>query len=65
MTIQARYSGECPECGGRWQPGDLIRSPEGKSLWQHAVCPDDETLTAAHAVCTTCWLTHPEGACDR
>ena len=26
MSIPARYSGVCPECGERWQPGDLIRS---------------------------------------
>ena len=26
MTLMARYSGTCPDCGGRWQPGDLIRS---------------------------------------
>jgi len=24
MAIQARYSGICPECEERWQPGDLI-----------------------------------------
>ena len=22
MSIQARYSGVCPDCGERWQPGD-------------------------------------------
>ena len=26
MSIPARYSGLCIECGERWQPGDLIRS---------------------------------------
>ena len=48
MTIQARYSGVCPECGERWQPGDLIRSddrdPDCLPIWTHAACP-------------TCWLT--------
>ena len=28
MTIPARYSGLCIECGERWQPGDLIRSDQ-------------------------------------
>lgn len=69
MTLMARYSGECPECGGRWQPGDFIRaetSPPGEPpAWKHASCPDDQDLTAQHPVCDVCWLTHPEGACDR
>lgn len=71
MTLMARYSGECPECGGRWQPGDLIRGetgryPNGSPRWKHAVCPDALTdLTPRNPVCTTCWLDHPEGACDR
>ena len=43
MTIQARFSGWCPECGERWQPGDLIRSddrdPGGLPIWTHAACP--------------------------
>lgn len=64
----ARFSGTCPDCGGRWQPGSLIRSEttEGPAVWQHATCPDDTgDLTPTHAVCTTCWLDHPDGACDR
>jgi len=35
----ARYSGVCPECDERWQPGDLIRADEDRE-WKHAVCPD-------------------------
>lgn len=69
MTLQARYSGTCPECGDRWQPGDLIRSQavgaERHEFWMHAVCPDDDPLDSPHPVCPSCWLTHPEGACDR
>lgn len=69
MTLMARWSGTCPECGGRWQPGDLIRA-EAYALgdlpvWQHATCPDTDDLTPTNPVCQTCWLTHPEGACDR
>lgn len=72
MTIPARWSGTCSECGGRWQPGDLIRCggtgaphTDGTSCWVHAVCSDDDPLEHDHPVCQTCWLTHPEGACDR
>lgn len=71
MTLMARFSGTCPDCGERWQPGDLIRAeaiPPGESpIWKHATCPDSDLddLTAQHPVCGVCWLTHPEGACDR
>lgn len=67
--IPARYPGTCPECGDRWAEGDPIRSRSvlepGHAVWQHDVCPDDDPLTADHPVCQVCWLTHPEGACDR
>lgn len=73
MALMARYSGVCPDCGGRWQPGDLIRAEATKlgemPTWTHAVCPDDLTdalmLRANESVCQTCWLVHPLGACDR
>ena len=75
MRVPARYSGVCPECGERWQPGDLIRSDQlndvGLSLWTHAVCPDaaiDALMAPARTggvSCATCFLIHPEGACDR
>ena len=74
MTIQARYSGVCVECGERWQPGDLIRADkyhrDGLPIWQHAVCPDarvDALMAPARrgeVSCPVCWLIHPEGACD-
>ena len=64
MTLMARYSGRCPDCGGTWQPGDLIRADEDQQ-WKHASCPDDVDTTPTHPVCPTCWLTHPDGACDR
>ena len=28
VGIPAHYSGVCPDCGERWQPGDLIRSEQ-------------------------------------
>ena len=72
MTIQARFSGVCPQCGERWQPGDLIRSeatqPGELPTWAHAVCPtpyDALTVNPGEKACAACWLIHPEGACDR
>lgn len=67
MTLMARYSGVCPECGERWQPGEYIRADEDKQ-WKHVHCPDvtdDLSLRPNETVCTDCWLVHPEGACDR
>ena len=66
--IRALYSGECVECGVRWEPGELIESVDdpqsGERLgWQHARCP--KPARPAEVACTTCWLTHPVGACDR
>ena len=71
MTIQARYSGVCPDCGERWQPGDLIASStdwDGADAWVHAACPDAPdplpTARTGEIACPDCWLIHPEGACD-
>ena len=33
--------------------------------WTHAVCPDPTTDHLIGKPCDTCWLIHPEGACDR
>ena len=68
MSIRARYSGVCPECGERWQPGDLIRSvvvgPEHVERWVHATCPaipDAAAVRPGETVCPNCWLVHPKG----
>lgn len=68
MSIQARYGGECPECGERWQPGDLIRSertaPGNRNIWQHAACPADAIDAVVRSACGTCWLERSvTGAC--
>lgn len=72
MTIPARYSGVCPDCGERWQPGDPIRfalNPRSEHpWWRHAVCPivlDAADLRPGEVACPDCWLVHPAGACDR
>ena len=68
MSIQARWPGTCPECGERWQPGDLIRSVvvgyEHVERWGHDRCPDvpdPDSLRPGETVCTDCWLVHPKG----
>lgn len=59
MSIMARYSGICPECDERWQPGELIRSdrrePSGPPIWQHAVCPESVEKPEG-TVCPRCFL---------
>ena len=79
MTIRARYSGVCPDCDEKWQPGDLIRYRDetaptvtsarwgGANLgaWTHAVCPDPTIDHLIGKPCDTCWLIHPLTAdCD-
>ena len=68
MSIRARYSGVCPECGERWQPGDLIRADgredNGPPIWTHAVCPivlDAAAVRPGEVACPVCWLVHPKG----
>lgn len=71
ITVEAHYAGVCPECGERWKPGDLIcagQTPGVAARWQHASCPPPThalALKPGESVCTTCWLVHPEGECDR
>lgn len=59
MTISARYSGTCPECGERWQPGDLIRGETAPMtrgiIYRHAVCPES-VEKAEGMVCDRCFL---------
>ena len=68
MSIAARWSGYCSECGERWQPGDQIRSVvvgyEHMERWVHDACPDvlaPDALRPGETVCTDCWLVHPKG----
>lgn len=63
MKTTARFPGICPECQHPFVPGSEITRITEDEPWQHATCPDP--LTPNNPVCTTCWLDHPEGACDR
>lgn len=70
MTLTARFSGTCHECGQRWQPGDLIRADQPERgvlpIWQHATCPETpDDRDAQRTPCERCFLIHPKGTCDR
>jgi hypothetical protein len=65
VSFPAKLSGVCYECGLRINPGDPIARADAFRAWRHVTCPEEVDLTAPHPVCQTCWLTHPEGACDR
>lgn len=71
MSIPARFPGICPECGERWQPGDLIRTAgltTEPGQWRHDRCPnvlDLDGIRPGETLCPDCWLIHPEGECDR
>lgn len=60
----ARYPGQCVACGGRIREGDPIAMTDEGA--RHGDCDAAEPAPAReHPVCPVCWLTHPEGACDR
>lgn len=40
-AVQARYSGTCASCGGRWEPGDSIAYSIDEAGWVHARHADD------------------------
>jgi len=65
MTFPARYPGRCAaDCDERIHEGDLVRMTDEGVV--HANC--DEVVLVVRpepAPCGVCWLTHPEGACDR
>lgn len=61
-TFRARYEGRCPDCGAEIFTGDLLTyNPDGQAV--HAVCSSDKTVPLG-SLCTTCFLIHPDGACD-
>ena len=64
-AFPARFAGRCASCDSRIHVGDLIEMTDDGAV--HASCdeadiqPSDDPARA----CPTCWLVHPEGACDR
>ena len=67
QTFLAKFPGRCGACGERIHEGDPIRySAESWSNFIHDDCDDRAPMPErVHPVCDVCWLTHPEGACDR
>lgn len=60
----ARYPGRCAACGDRIHEGDPIRMTTTGAV--HDDCDDTPATTRPEpAPCPVCWLTNPEGACDR
>lgn len=64
-TMSAIFEGWCGSCKSAIHAGDSITQGDGN--WRHTDCRElpDDPLEATHPVCQKCWLTHPEGACDR
>ena len=64
----ARYEGRCMECHEPIHVGEPIITDDDGTV--HAECHDSaqprrSSEPKENPVCTTCWLTHPVGACDR
>lgn len=68
-AFPARYPGPCAaDCGTRIHEGDPIRMTDDGAVHDDctaAEAREPDPLRAEHPVCSKCWLTHPEGACDR
>ena len=70
MSIPARWSGYCSECGERWQPGDPIRSVvvgyEHMERWVHDACPDvpDPDHRADREPCDDCTWVEVQAMCE-
>ena len=60
----ARYPGRCILCDERIHEGDpIVMTDDGA---RHDDCEEAAPPEPReNPVCQTCWLTHPEGACDR
>ena len=60
----AHYPGRCAEeCHVPIRAGDLICMTDDGPV--HAQCADTTPDRPEPEPCPACWLTHPEGACDR
>ena len=66
-AFPARYNGRCGSCDERIREGDLIRfDMNSDSNFVHDDCAEAAPVERPEPpVCTTCWLVHPVGVCDR
>lgn len=60
-AFAARWTGFCTDCEEGIRPGEQIVT-DGHDGYEHVRCRQEPR---PNPVCQTCWLTHPEGACDR
>lgn len=61
----AHYPSRCVACDERISVDDLIRFNDDDRV-VHDDCTEAAPVERPEPkACTTCWLTHPEGACDR
>ena len=65
MSFPARYTTPCDDCDVLIQPEDHIAFNDSGEV-VHALCPRPAGVVRPGEVsCTTCFLIHPIGACDR
>ena len=69
IPFPAQYPGTCTACGNAIVPQQLILPSERSGNWQlyaHADCPPDPAVVQPGEVaCSSCFLIHPAGECDR
>lgn len=63
MSTQARWAGKCASCGSGILAGEWIETTDDGSI--HVGCVEQGDVPLIGSVCSTCWLVHPEGGCDR
>lgn len=62
--FEARFAGRCRACDERIHVGDTVRMTNDGAV--HGDCTEAAPVERSEPEpCTTCWLVHPEGACDR
>lgn len=65
-SLRACFASECPECGEMIHEGANIAYSPAHGGYTHAACPaPPATVRRGEVSCPTCFLIHPEGACDR
>lgn len=67
MSFPAEYRGQCAECGGGIEPGQLIESHDDPGAYQHVTCPEAPDTRADRqalesGLCRRCGTFHP-GEC--
>lgn len=64
MAFTARYHGVCAACEKHIHEGDQVKY-DAENQVVHDDCYLHTSAPVEYPVCQVCWLTHPEGVCDR